>query len=132
MPSGSTSPLTILVSCLQDSDALNTEDAIVMFFLSLGGAISISIAQNIFTNTLVKQIPNYTTGIDGATILAIGATHLRDVVPPSQLAGVLEAYTVAIDTSFILPIAAGALCVVAASFVSVQLLLSLLSRLIMS
>lgn len=83
-------------------------DAIVIFFNSLGGAISISIAQNIFVNTLIAQIPKYTTGIDPALIVAAGATHVREVTPPSQLAGVLMAYDVAVQRAFVLPIAAGA------------------------
>ena len=83
-------------------------DAVSVFSNTLGGAISISIAENVFSNKLVTEVPKYTTGISGQTVLDIGATHIRDSVPSSQLAGVLQAYTVAIDTAFILPIAVGA------------------------
>jgi hypothetical protein len=97
---------------------LPATDAITIFFNTLGGAISISIAQNIFANGLVKEVPKHTTGITGSEILTIGATHLREVVPADQLQGVLEAYSVAIDTSFILPIAAGVACVIFGLLVS--------------
>ena len=79
-------------------------NAITIFFNTLGGAMSISIAQNIFSNTLIQQIPKYTTGIDPAKIIAAGATHIREVTPKSQLAGVLTAYNIAVTRSFILPI----------------------------
>ncbi len=67
--------------------------------------MAISIAQNIFSNTLIQEIPKYTTGINPAKIIAAGATHIRDVTPPDQLAGVLTAYDIAVTRSFILSIA---------------------------
>jgi hypothetical protein len=84
-------------------------NAITIFFNTLGGAISISIAQNIFSNTLIKEIPQYTTGVNPAKIIAAGATHIREVTPKSQLAGVLTAYNIAVTRSFILPIACAGL-----------------------
>ncbi len=80
-------------------------NAVAIFFNSLGGAISISIAQNIFSNGLVKEIPKYTKGVDPYKIIAAGATHIREVTPPSQLAGVLHAYNIAVTNSYILAIA---------------------------
>lgn len=80
-------------------------NAVAIFFNSLGGAIAISIAQNIFSNTLVEEIPKYTTGVDPSTIVMAGATHIREVTPPSQLAGVLYAYNIAVTHTFILSIA---------------------------
>lgn len=84
-------------------------NAITIFFNTLGGAASISIAQNIFSNTLIQEIPKYTTGIDPAKIIAAGATHIREVTPKSQLAGVLTAYNIAVTRSFIVPVACAAL-----------------------
>ena len=80
-------------------------NAITIFFNTLGGAMSISVAQNIFSNTLVQEIPKHTSGVDPAKIIAAGAAHVRQVTPVSQLAGVLTAYNIAVTRSFILPIA---------------------------
>jgi hypothetical protein len=80
-------------------------NAVAIFFNSLGGAISISIAQNIFSNTLISQIPKYTTGIDPWTVVRAGATHVREVVPKDQLEGVLFAYNIAVTHAYILSIA---------------------------
>lgn len=93
-------------------------DAIAIFFNSIGGAFSISIAQNIFSNTLIQEIPKHTSGVSPATIVAAGATHVRDVTPPGQLQGVLQAYNLAINRAFILPIAVGALAFGCSLFVS--------------
>lgn len=84
-------------------------NAIAIFFNSLGGAISISIAQNIFSNALLKELPKHTTGIDPRRIIAAGATHIREVTPPSQLAGVLIAYDNALSQAYILGIACAGL-----------------------
>lgn len=80
-------------------------NAIAIFFNSLGGAIAISVAQNIFSNTLISQIPKLTRNIDPAIIIGAGATNIRAVTPPEELPGVLEAYNVAVTSSFLLPLA---------------------------
>ncbi|TDL27600.1 putative major facilitator superfamily transporter [Rickenella mellea] len=92
-------------------------NAIVIFFNSLGGSVAISIAQNIFATNLVKEVAKHTTGIDPQTILATGATHIREVVPASQLSGVLYAYDLAINKAFILPIAVGTATLIVGFFV---------------
>ncbi|KAI9754653.1 MAG: hypothetical protein M4579_004616 [Chaenotheca gracillima] len=107
----------IAVQVVLNSKDMPTGNAIAIFFNSLGGAISISIAQNIFSNTLTQEIPKLTTGIDPATIIAAGATHVREVTPAAQLDGVLLAYDLAIKKAFILPIVVGGLALVASFFV---------------
>lgn len=104
MPSGSMRPSSNLPLTLTYS-----ADAIAIFFNSLGGAISISIAQNIFSNTLIQEIPLHTQGVNPAAIIGAGATHIRQVTPPSQLAGVLLSYNEAVTRALILPIATGAI-----------------------
>jgi hypothetical protein len=89
----------------------------MIFANTFGGALSVSIAENVFANKLVMEVPKHTTNISGSDILSIGATHLREAIPADQLQGVLTAYNIAINTSFILPIAAGAACVICALFV---------------
>jgi len=94
----------VAIQVVLDKKDIPSGNAITIFFNTLGGATSISIAQNIFSNTLIKEIPRYTIGVDPAKIIAAGATHIREVTPKSQLAGVLTAYNVAVTRSFILPI----------------------------
>jgi hypothetical protein len=82
-------------------------NAVGIFFNSLGGAISISIAQNIFSNTLIKEIPKHAPRVDPMVVMMAGATHVREVVSPGQLEGVLFAYNKAVTSSFVLAIACG-------------------------
>ena len=95
----------IAIQVVLNKKDMPSGNAITIFFNTLGGAISVSVAQNIFSNGLIKQIPKYTTGVNPARIIAAGATHIRDVTPKSQLAGVLQAYDLAVTEAFVLPIA---------------------------
>lgn len=95
----------VAVQVVTNEKDMPTANACVMFFNSLGGALSISIAQNIFVNTLAKQIPRYVPGFDPTIIAHAGATNLRKVVPPNLLPAILEGYNRSIVTAFILAIA---------------------------
>lgn len=97
----------IAVQVVSSQKDMPTANALVMFFNSLGGAISISIAQNIFVNSLAREIPKHAPGLDPQIVLRAGATYVRNVVPEALLPGVLVAYTNAIVSAFILSIAMG-------------------------
>ena len=88
-------------------------NAVAIFFNTLGGALSVSIAQNIFSNTLVRKLPVYAPDVDVARVIAAGATHFRDFLTPEQLPGVLLAYNKAVTTAFIMPIAVSGLAFLA-------------------
>ncbi|KAL1653390.1 hypothetical protein SLS61_003898 [Didymella pomorum] len=98
----------IAVQVVSSTKDMPTANACVLFFNSLGGALSISIAQNIFVNTLAKEVPKYSS-FDPQVVASVGATNLRQYVPPDQLPGVLHGYNNAIVTAFILAIATSCL-----------------------
>ncbi|KAF2189643.1 MFS general substrate transporter [Zopfia rhizophila CBS 207.26] len=98
-----------VVTTEKDMPAAN---AMVMFFNSLGGAIAISIAQNIFVNSLAREIPKFAPGLDPRIVIGAGATHVRQVVPEMLMPGMLQAYTKAIVSAFILAIATAGLAVI--------------------
>ncbi|KAK4551814.1 hypothetical protein LTR86_010900 [Recurvomyces mirabilis] len=103
----------IAVQVVLNEKDMPVGNAVAIFFNTLGGAISVSIAQNIFSNTLIKQLPKDAPGVDPAMIIGAGATHIREVTTPQQLPGVLLAYDKAITTAFILPIATSGLAFLA-------------------
>ncbi|KAI9664422.1 MAG: hypothetical protein M1829_005815 [Trizodia sp. TS-e1964] len=110
----------IAVQSVLNAKDIPSGNAIAIFFNTLGGAISISIAQSVFSNTLVSQISQRTTGLDAASIIASGATQVANVTPPDQLQGVLESYTLAVDKTFILPIAVGGAAFICSLFVEIK------------
>jgi len=81
-------------ACLPRKD-VPTGSAIIFFFQNLGGALFVSVGQNVF---LGRLIPNLTGvgNIDPAVIVNTGATALRGVVDPSKLDAVLHAYNAAL------------------------------------
>jgi hypothetical protein len=73
--------------------------AAVGFSISLGGALFISISQNIFTQ-LLKQGLATVPGVDIDKIISRGATNLLENVPESSKTQVLVAYNHAITRTF--------------------------------
>jgi hypothetical protein len=95
----------VAVQVVTSTKDMPTANALVMFFNSLGGAVAISIAQNIFINSLAKEIPKYAPEVDPSVVINAGATYVRQAVPNEYLQGVLEAYTRAITSAMALSIA---------------------------
>ncbi|KZL77667.1 major facilitator superfamily transporter [Colletotrichum tofieldiae] len=80
--------------------------ALIMFLQTLGGAIFISVAQNIFSNEfrarLRKDLPN----INATSIVNGGANSIRQpgVIPPGTLDPVLRIYSKSLTTSWYVPV----------------------------
>ncbi|KAJ7096914.1 major facilitator superfamily domain-containing protein [Mycena epipterygia] len=85
---------------------------IVIFSQTLGGALFISIAQNVFTNKLLSGLISGVPGISPALVLSTGATSLKDAIAPEFLPGVLFAYNEALVAAFYVATAMAALSIV--------------------
>ncbi|EOD51089.1 putative mfs transporter protein [Neofusicoccum parvum] len=97
--------------------------AIMMFSQTLGGALFISVGQNVYTNQLIKNIasaiPEGGAQLQGL-VLSTGATELQGAITsifPQYLAQVLKAYNDALSQAFYVSVALstmsilGAVCV---------------------
>lgn len=85
--------------------ALKMEDvptgtAIVVFAQTFGGALFISVAQNVFANQLIKNLGEMVPEIDAMELLHTGATAIVKEVTEEQLPAVLVAYNDAIVYTF--------------------------------
>lgn len=74
--------------------------AMIMFCQTLGGALFISVAQNVFENELLANLKSLVPDLDPTVVLNAGATTLTEKVPSEFLAGVRLAYNNAIMDSF--------------------------------
>ncbi|KAI4095682.1 MAG: hypothetical protein LQ339_007171 [Xanthoria mediterranea] len=83
----------------------------IIFIQTFGGALFISVAQNIFTNRLVSNLVRDVPSIDPALVLQIGATNLKKAVDPSVISDVLVAYNSAITQTFYVSVATAALSI---------------------
>ncbi|KAI4103280.1 MAG: hypothetical protein L6R37_003908 [Teloschistes peruensis] len=88
---------------------------IIIFVQTLGGALFISVAQNIFNNRLISNLAADVPSIDPSVILRIGATSLRGAVDPAQLHDILHAYNDALTQTFYISVALSALSIFGAA-----------------
>lgn len=90
------------VQVLPESD-IPIGNGLMAFFQGLGGALAVSAAQTIFSNTLHRElddIPN----VNANVIISYGATNFVKKVDPSLLHDVKHAYEAATKDTFMLPI----------------------------
>jgi hypothetical protein len=91
----------MIAQTVLDIDDTPTGTAALIFFQTLGGAIMISVAQNVFQNRLVANLEAVFPGLDPLRLLgSTGATNLQDVVPPEYLPRVLVAFNKALSSTF--------------------------------
>ncbi|KZP00747.1 MFS general substrate transporter [Calocera viscosa TUFC12733] len=74
--------------------------SLIMFAMTLGGAIFISAGQSVFTNALVRNLSSTVPNISAQMIVSSGATELHNLVPQQYLPAVLVAYNDAITAAF--------------------------------
>ncbi|KAJ5171101.1 uncharacterized protein N7500_003884 [Penicillium coprophilum] len=113
---GMQQPMIVAQTALKAED-IPSGTAIVMFAQTLGGAIFVSVGQNVFQNQLVQNLAHYAPEEDAAKLISAGATMLRSIVSGDALHQVLIAYNAAIVQTFYVAVAMGALSLIGPIFV---------------
>lgn len=113
---GMQQPMIVAQTALKVED-IPSGTAIVMFAQTLGGAVFVSVGQNVFQNQLVQNLATYAPNEDAGKLISAGATMLRSVVTGDALQRVLVAYNAAIVQTFYVAVAMGALSLVGPIFV---------------
>jgi hypothetical protein len=90
--------------------------AIMMFFQTLGGALFISVGQNVFTNQLIKHLSVIVPDLTSEFVLTVGATEIKNKIDEQFREGVIFAYNLALTETFYVSVATGAMSVVGAAF----------------
>ncbi|KAF4772788.1 MFS general substrate transporter [Colletotrichum scovillei] len=75
--------------------------SLVFFCQQLGGAIFVSVGQNVLNSKLIEGLTDAVKDLDPQTIVNTGATALRDILPAADLPTVLVKYNEAIRWVFI-------------------------------
>ncbi|KAH8780773.1 major facilitator superfamily domain-containing protein [Hyaloscypha finlandica] len=102
----------IAVQTVLPLDEVPTGTAVVVFAQTLGGAITIAIAQSVFQNKLIEKVVQYAPGIDPAVVFMTGATSIHSKIPAQELPGVILAYDKALTQVFLVAVATGALTII--------------------
>ena len=106
-------PLMTVQTVLELPD-IPTGTAVVVFTQTLGGAIMLLTAQNVFQNELLSNLAVQVPDLDPQQVLDAGATDLRKNIENEYLAGVLTAYNDAVMAALYVPTAMAALSIVGA------------------
>ena len=95
----------IAVQTVLPINEVPTATALMVFLQTFGGALFISVGQNIFTNQLVKGIVKNVPDVNPMLIVKTGATKVQEVVSPEDLPGLVVAYNDALTKSFVVALA---------------------------
>ncbi|RAL14733.1 MDR family MFS transporter [Aspergillus homomorphus CBS 101889] len=88
--------------------------ALMIFYQTLGGAVFLIVAQNVFQHELVKRLTaSNIPGVDVRSVAAAGATEVRKLVPAMYLKEALIAYNEAVVRTFYISVALAGLAVLA-------------------
>ena len=86
--------------------------ALIVFSQTIGGAVFVSVGQNIFTNKLVETLRVYAPDVDALSVLTVGATRIHTVYHGAELEGVKRSYNDALTQAFLVSAIMGAMTVV--------------------
>ncbi|KAJ5950761.1 uncharacterized protein N7479_009174 [Penicillium vulpinum] len=104
----------IAAQVVLDISDIPSGTSIIVFTQTLGGALFISIGNNVFRNKLVEYLAKNLPNLDPALILNTGVTGLRSVVDKTDLPAVLLAYNDALTQTFIVSAAVASVSMIGA------------------
>ncbi|GKZ39044.1 hypothetical protein AbraIFM66950_011726 [Aspergillus brasiliensis] len=88
--------------------------ALMIFYQTLGGAVFLIVAQNVFQHELVERLTAMSIpGMDARSVAAAGATEVRNLVPAEYLGEALDAYNGAVVRTFYISVALTGVAVLA-------------------
>ncbi|KAE9381430.1 putative HC-toxin efflux carrier [Stipitochalara longipes BDJ] len=91
----------IAVQTVLDISQVPVGTSVIIFVQTLGGALFVSVGQNVFTNKLVTDLAKYAPSIDPKIVLSTGATSIQQTIAKSALPGVTLAYNNALTHAFL-------------------------------
>ncbi|KAF7308321.1 Major facilitator superfamily transporter [Mycena chlorophos] len=95
----------IAVQAEVDLKDVPTATSLIAFMQTLGGALFISIAENVFNNRLISGLTKHVPAVDPEIVLSTGATSIRSMIPAQYLPAVLEQYNAALVAVFYVSVA---------------------------
>jgi len=90
--------------------------AVMTFFQSFGGAIFVSVGQNVFTTRLLHTLRKTVPQPSAESIVAAGPTEFRSLVSPEFVPQVVDAYNEGVKASFFVAVAVSAASIIGVVF----------------
>ncbi|KAK0650673.1 Efflux pump roqT [Lasiodiplodia hormozganensis] len=95
----------IAIQCVLPRADVPVGVTVLFFAQQLGGAVFVSVCQNVFTNELVNGVRKLASNVSPMQIVGTGATDLRNVLSEDALGSVLAAYNGALMKAFTVALA---------------------------
>jgi len=108
---GSQVPWIVVQASLPATD-VPIATALMTFSQTLGGAIFVSVAQNIFSNLLTHNLARAVPGVSPSLVLSTGATDLKNVIDKAFLPQVLVGYNSALTRMWFLCVSMAAISII--------------------
>ena len=95
----------IAAQALSDISDIALVTASILFFQLSSGAFSVSAAQSIFNNELVKKLATLATGVNPSRVIQAGPTGITENFTKDQVTGILLSYMKGLKASWAMGIA---------------------------
>ncbi|KAJ5707954.1 hypothetical protein N7488_007755 [Penicillium malachiteum] len=109
-------PYTAVQTVLPET-SVATALVVLSFTQEVGGIVALSVAQNMFTNRLTRNLTKEVPGLDPEIVLKSGALGIKNIIPEEFTAGVKSAYNDAVIDIYYLALVLTCLTVVGAEFI---------------
>jgi hypothetical protein len=106
----------IAVQTVLDIKDVPVGTSVIAFMQTLGGALFVSVGNNVFNNKLLEQLAIHVPSIDPRIVLSAGTTNLQKTLPHNLVSGVIIAYNNALTTAFIVATALATIAIIGAVF----------------
>ncbi|KAJ5435511.1 Major Facilitator Superfamily protein [Penicillium cf. griseofulvum] len=100
---GSGLPLAIIAgqAKAQPEDLASTT-AMLLFSFCVGSSTSLGAGQSVLSNILLSKLPSMAPGVDPLSVIATGATEIRNVFSADAVPGIVQAYLYCLRAVFLI------------------------------
>ena len=106
----------VAVQTVLGIDDVPVGTSVIAFMQTLGGALFVSVGNNVFNNKLVEELVKHLPDVNPAAIISVGSTNLRKALPAEIVPEVILSYNNALTTAYIVATALIAVSILGAAF----------------
>ncbi|KAJ3578724.1 hypothetical protein NPX13_g1837 [Xylaria arbuscula] len=90
----------VAVQTVLGIDDVPVGTSVIAFMQTLGGALFVSVGNNVFNNKLIEELGKHLPDVNPATVIAVGSTNLRKALPAEIVPEVILSYNNALTTAY--------------------------------
>ncbi|KAI0399016.1 MFS general substrate transporter [Xylaria palmicola] len=106
----------IAVQTVLDIEDVPIGTSVINFMQTLGGALFVSVGNNVFNNKLIEELGHRVPSIDPREVLSAGTTNLQKTLPAELVPAVVASYNTALTTAFLVATGLASIAILGAAF----------------